>query len=336
MTDLISIQEELRDLNALIARHERVSAVHPDTDSLRANIKTLRRRRQVLEEAFSEAAARVEVDICSYRLVPVDGRLSIATLSRVLNRFQTLFSLVYSAIKTGPKQRARLSTEVTNNTSFGYAYSFAGSVGFIMTLPKEQLLSGETHLDEAMQVVFHMARAKSSREVADFARRLGPSPVRAMYEWANDHIADNLEVDIEWRQGEEVRSSLFVQKSQLEQLRKVMGETNDEREEVRSSLFVQKTQLEQLRRAIDETRDETEEELDVVGNLVGADVNGKTFHIETKEGEEIRGIFADAISEEHTVTLPKPCSAKIRKTKTIIYPTGKERISYLLLSLRSI
>ena len=308
MTDLVAIQEELQDLNALIARHERVSAAHPSAKSLRANIRTLRRRRQALGDAFSEAAARVEVDVCSYRLVPVDGRLSIATLSRVLNRFQTLFSLVYSAIKTGPKHRARLSTEVTNSTSFGYAYSFAGSVGFIMTLPKEQLLSGETHLDEAMQVVFHMARAKSSREVADFARRLGPSPVRAMYEWANDHIADNLEVNIEWRQGEEVRSSLFVQKPQLEQLRKI----------------------------IEETSDETEEELDVVGNLVGADVNGKTFHIETEEGEEIRGIFTDAISEEHTVTLPKSCSAKIRKTKTIIYPTGKERISYLLLSLRSI
>ena len=308
MTDLVAIQEELQDLNALIARHERVSAAHPSAKSLRANIRTLRRRRQALEDAFSEAAARVEVDVCSYRLIPNENRLSIAALSRALDRFQTLFSLVYDAIKTGPKRRIRLSTEVTNNTSFGYAYSFSGSVGFTMTLPNEQLLLGETHLDEAMRIVFLMAQAKSSHEIAEFANKLGPPPVRAMYRWANDHIAGDIEASIEWRRKEEIRSSLFVQKPQLEQLRKV----------------------------IEETSDETEEELDVTGNLVGADVNRKTFHIETEGGGEIRGTFADAISEEHTVTLPKPYGARIRKTTTIVYSTEEERTSYLLLSLRPI
>ena len=308
MTDLIAIQEELQDLNALIARHERASAVHPSAKSLRANIQTLKRRRQVLEDAFSEAAARVEVDICSYRLVPSESRLSIAALSKALNGFQTLFSLVYDAIKTGPKQRARLSTEATNSTSFGYAYSFNGSVGFTMTLPNEQLLLGETHLDEAMRIVFLMAQAKSSQEIAEFAKKLGPPPVRAMYRWADDHIEGNLEANIEWRR----------------------------REEVRSSLFVQKPQLEQLRKAIDETSNETEEDLDVMGNLVGADVNRKTFHIEMEGGGEIRGTFTDAISEEHTVTLPKAYGARIRKTKTIVYSTEEERTFYLLLSLRSI
>lgn len=308
MIDLTAIQEELQDLNAIIAKHERTLATHMEAKSLRANIQTLRRRRQVLEDDFLEAAARVEADVCSYRLIPGESRASISALSRALNGFQTFFSLVYDAIKTGPKQRARLSAEVTNDTALGYAYSFSGSVGFVMTLPNEQLLLGETRLDEAMRIVFLMAKATSPQEIADFAKKLGPPPVRAMYRWASDHVEYGLEADIEWRRREQVRSSLFVQEPQLEQLRKIIAETSDE----------------------------TEEELEVIGNLVGADVSRKTFHIETTGGGEIRGIFADAISEEHTVVLPKPYSAKIRKRTKIVYSTEEEQVSYFLLSLRSI
>ena len=50
MFDLTAIQEELQDLNALIARHERTLAAHTEAKSLRANIQTLKRRRQVLED----------------------------------------------------------------------------------------------------------------------------------------------------------------------------------------------------------------------------------------------------------------------------------------------
>lgn len=308
MTDLTAIQEELQDFNALIARHERTLAAQPGEKSLRANIQTLRRRRQVLEDDFLEAAARVEADVCSYRLIPGESRASISALSRALNGFQSFFSLVYDAIKTGPKQRARLSAEVMNDTALGYAYSFSGSVGFVMTLPNEQLLLGETYLDEAMRLVFLMAQATSPQEIAAFAKKLGPLPVRAMYRWASDHADCGLGADIEWRRREQVRSSLFVQEPQLDQLRKVIAETSDE----------------------------TEEELEVIGNLVGADVSRKTFHIETTGGGEIRGIFADAISEEHTVILPKPYSAKIRKRTKIVYSTEEEQVSHFLLSLRSI
>ena len=58
MLDLTVIKEELQDLNALIARHERTLAAHTEAKSLRANIQTLKRRRQVLEDDFLEAAAR--------------------------------------------------------------------------------------------------------------------------------------------------------------------------------------------------------------------------------------------------------------------------------------
>lgn len=308
MIELTALQEELQDLNALIAKHERTLASHPEAKSLCANIQTLKRRRQILEDDFLEAAAKVEIDVCSYRLIPGESRPTIMALSKALSDFQSLFSLAYDALKEGPKQTAKLSAQVMNETFLGFAYSFTGSIGFVMTLPNERLLLGETYLDQAMQMIFQMAKATTAQQIADFAKRLGPPPVRAMYKWANDHVENGLGADIEWRRREQVRSSLFVQEPQLEHLKEVIEEMSEEKEE----------------------------ELEVVGNLIGADVKRKTFHLETVGGGEVKGIFADAISTVQTVELPKPYSARIRKRTKIVYSMEEEKTEYFLLRLKAI
>ena len=308
MIELTALQEELQDLNALIAKHERTLASHPEAKSLRANIQTLKRRRQSLEDDFLEAAAKVEIDVCSYRLIPGESRPTIMALSKALSDFQSLFSLTYDALKEGPKRTAKLSAYVMSETFLGFAYSFTGSIGFVMTLPNERLLLGETYLDQAMQMIFQMAKATTSQQIADFAKRLGPPPVRAIYKWATDHVESGLGVDIEWRRREQVRSSLFIQAPQLEQLREVIAETSDEKEE----------------------------ELEVVGNLIGADVKRKTFHLETVEGGEIKGVFVDAISTEQTVELPKPYNARVRKRTKIVYSMEEEKTEYFLLRLKAL
>ncbi len=305
MIEFETIQDEIQDLNALLAQHERALASHPGEKSLRANINTLKRRRQILEDDFLEAAARVEADVCSYRLIPNERRPTILAVSKVLGGFQSLFSLVYDAIKEGPKKRATLSKEVLEETSLAFAYSFTGSVGFVMTLPNERLLFGETYLDQTMQLVFEMAKTTAPEQVAEFVKKLGAPPVRAIYKWAGDHVEYGLSADIEWRRKEQIRSSLFIQKPQLEQLREAIAKTSDE----------------------------TEEEMEVQGSLVGADVTRKSFHLETVGGGEIQGSFAHAISVEQTVELPKPYMAKIRKRTKIIYSMEDEQTSYFLLHL---
>lgn len=308
MIELTALQEELQDLNALIAKHERTLASHSEAKSLWANIQTLKRRRQTLEDDFLEAAAKVEIDVCSYRLIPGESRPTIMALSKALSDFQSLLSLVYSALKEGPKRTAKLSVQVMNDTFLGFAYSFTGSIGFVMTLPNERLLLGETYLDQAMQTICQIAKATTSQQIADFAKKLGPPPVRAMYQWANDHVESGLGVDIEWRRREQVRSNLFVQEPQLERLKEVIEETSEEKEE----------------------------EFEVVGNLIGADVKRKTFHLETVGGGEMKGVFADAISTEQTVELPKPYSARIRKRMKIVYSMEEEKTEYFLLRLKAI
>ena len=306
MASLSDIQEKLLDTQEFISRLERRLHAHPDSGHLLGNLRSAQKRRRTLERDFAIEANKVEVDLCSYRLfTEEEGVPSISAFSKTVGDFQVLFSLVYDALKNGPKERPRLSQEVRNETSLGFGYVFSGSLGMVMTLPNERLLLGETRFDESIDIIFQMAKAASASELATFVTKIGRPPVKAIYDWAKAHTDHALGADIEWRRQEQVRSKLFIQKPELENLRNV----------------------------IDEMSDETEEEIEVMGELVGADVRRHTFHIRPQAGSDITGRFADAIDAERTVELPKPYRARLRKTTTFIYSTEEEIEKYFLLAL---
>lgn len=50
-----------------------------------------------------------------------------------MGSFQKLVSVVYGAIKHGPRQRQRISEDVALETAFEFGYSFAGSLGLVFT-----------------------------------------------------------------------------------------------------------------------------------------------------------------------------------------------------------
>lgn len=182
MNDLLDTIEKLQDTQAAIRRAEKAVLEHPEMPSVALSLKSLRKRQQSLEALFSSLADDQWFDVCSYKLLPEkEGRPTLPSLTNTLGDFQTLFTLVYDTIKNGPKQRGRASAEATAATTFGFGYSFTGSVGFVLTLPNERLLTDETDLDRAMSTVFEMARAQSPQDVAKFAKELGAAPIRTMY-----------------------------------------------------------------------------------------------------------------------------------------------------------
>jgi hypothetical protein len=307
MDDLLETIEKLQDTQAAIRRAERAAAEYPDLPSVALSLRSLQERHQALESAFSSLADEQWFDICSYKVLPEkDGRVTLPSLTSSLGDFQALFTLVYDTIKNGPKQRGRASPEATAATTFAFGYSFTGSVGFVLTLPNERLLVDETDLDRAMHTVFEMARAESSDQIAVFAKELGAAPIRTMYKWATDHVRSGLSVDIDWRREEQVKSKLFIQVPELEN----------------------------LQHAIAATSDEVEETLTVTGLLVGAHVHTHSFHMELEDGSEIRGKMAEGIGSEYTVELPRRYTAHILKTTQINYATEEDIVTYYLLSLR--
>lgn len=308
-SELAEIQTKIQDTNAAIARLERMMVDSPDLPSLLANMRSLQKRYKKLEADFVAAADELGVDVCSYRLFPDETTPTLTGIVSALGDFQSLFSVVYDARRHGPKKRIRLGDDVVRESSFGFAYTYSGSLGVTLTLPNERLLLQEidTAIDEAMKAIFAMARLGEPSEILTFARSLGPATVRALYKWADDHVKAGLGADIRWRRGEQVRASLLIQRPELER----------------------------LKQTIDITSDTEEVEIDLTGELVGADIKSHTFHM-TSGDTEYRGRFTDAIGPEHAVTLPKTYRAKVRKTTKIYYSTDKEDVSYFLLSLEPV
>ncbi|CAN5653419.1 MAG: hypothetical protein ACR2N0_09310 [Rubrobacteraceae bacterium] len=296
-------QTEIRELESAIERF-------PNEQSLVLNLRSVERRYEELEAEFREVSHQQFLDICSYTVFSEEDqqRYTIPALANALADFQSLFTNVYDAIKNGPRQRqTRSNLEANINSTFEFGYSFSGSVGFMLTLPNDRLLIGDTDLDKAMDTIFNMAKAQDPEQILIYARELGAAPIRAMYKWVSDHENFGLGADINWSREHEVKYQLTAQVPEFQK----------------------------VRQAIDSSSDETVSDIDVKGELLGADAATKTFHFKTEDGIEIRGRMELNIDEQNFVSLPRRYKASIRQVSIISYSTEEEKTSHYLLSLEN-
>jgi hypothetical protein len=306
MSELLEVLGHLQDTDAAIARLERVAVEQPDVLSLTSALRSLKKRQENLEAQFAHLASNQFLDICRYRLFDdSEGRPTLRAFTSTLGDFQSLFTMVYDALKNGPKKQSQVSAEIAAKTTFGFGYTFAGSLGVVLTLPNQRLLLADSDIDEAIHIVFKMARAKTTEEVAYFAHTLGVAPVRKIYQWALDHVQAGLGVDIQWKREEAVRAELFIQPPELEVLERTIAATSDI----------------------------TEETFFVRGRLLGADVKSRTFHLEFEDGSDIRGKMSEEVASQEEIALKHHYAAKIHKRVKIHYAMEKEDVSYTLLDL---
>ncbi|MBV9155278.1 MAG: hypothetical protein JO097_03395, partial [Acidobacteriaceae bacterium] len=254
MSELFQIQERLQESGAAVARLETALIDHPASLSLLANLRSLQKARRSLEAQFLRAADERGLDICSYRIAPHEKMANAAALSKVLGTFQTVFSLMYDAIRSGePKPTKKPSEEAESKTELLVAYTFPGSLGVVFAVPNPRLHfyppDVPTFLDEAMGAVFRLAKAAES-EIAVAARTFGLGPINAIYDWAKGHANHELNANIEW-----LRSDI-----------------------VRGSVTVQYPEFARLSKAIEHTAEESKTEVIIPGTLVGADVMSRRFH----------------------------------------------------------
>ena len=303
MSALAHLQDELRDVGAGIARAEAALASSPRSRSVLITLRSLQKRQNMLEQRFLEVAGDHELDVCSYRVFMEEARPLISGLAEILSDFQKLFSLTYASVHTKqPRKRGRIGVEAAAQTSFGFAYSFGGSVGFVLTLPNDQCTQFDSDLDEAMNVVFSMAKSSKPEQIVEYARQYGPGPVRALFSWANHHADHGMGADIEWRRVNEVRASLLIQYPELRELRDAIALTSD----VRST------------------------KVEVAGDLVGIDVDRRTFHLRVGD-DDLAGSLSDDIRQ--AVELPRHYRAVIEERTITKYSTEEEKTTRILLSL---
>jgi hypothetical protein len=304
MSRLLQLQSVIRETVAGLAHFDQAIAADPESYSLSLAAKSLRDQYNQLQSQFLAEANRLEVDVCSYRLFAMLGgaRYTLTEITTALQDFQSFFTTVYRALA----MRMNKKRSEIENPDFGIAYTFPGSLGVVLTLPRElQMFSSGQEYDKAMETVFGMARARTAEEIVNHARSVGSGAVRRMDKWAADHLSYGFGADISW-------------KSQTASP---------------TRLFVQPPQIKNLRNAISLSDYSAPRDVDVIGMLWGADLDRKSFHFKTETKQDIRGRFSDAITLDHRAQLPAPYTAKLRITTQSLYATEQEEDDYFLLSL---
>lgn len=303
------IAENLRDTQAAITQLERAFLRQTPPPGMLANLDSLRRRQESLEVQFAAATATEQIDVCNYRLFRGEIERDSPTLgafTKTLFDFQSLFTLIFSAIQAEkPKQFSRVSAEDADSTAFGFAYSFTGSLGVALTLPNDRLLFGGTHIDEAIETIFKMAKSRTSDEIAEYAKSLGAAPIRCLYNWVSTQVSAGLNAHVEWKRDNKTKLELLIQLPELRLLKEIIESVSEEKEET----------------------------IILTGLLVGFDAKTRNFHMTFESTDDIRGKTSEAIAKDTTVEIPKLYTAKLTKTTKVLYSTEKEVVTYLLENL---
>ena len=255
-----------------------------------------------LEREFEAASKNAGLDLCAYRVF-ADEEPAAAACFNSAAQFQKLVSLAYDSKASGhPKLKNTLSQTAVRRSTFNLSFCFAGSVGFVLSVPNERLLLGETLLDDTMHDIFQMLKLQTTEDLRDWSRQFGIAVVRELSKWVGIHVAHGLGVDLDWRRGSESRDRIVLEQGRLQQIIGTISQTSD----VVTEEFVAK------------------------GTLIGADVAAKRFRFLTDQQVDIRGGFEDAIDSNHQVTLPKRYQAWITSKSLTLYSTEEDRITYFL------
>lgn len=307
MSALVNLIDLIRDTQAEIARTEKVVVQRGDLSfGMELAIESLEHRLQDLQHQFEQATAVEEIDVCSYRLLSVPGRYPVASVGRTFVAFQGLFSVLYDVIKRDqPRKRAKIPPESEFESTFDFGYAYAGSLGFVFTLPNERMLLGESLLDLAMGTLMEFPKASSTKEISELAKKYGAAPVRLAYQWARAHVEAGMSVDVEWRRKDEVRLHMLTQVPELKRLIDLIASTSDiERETIT-----------------------------VYGQLVGIDTVGRTFRLVIDPRNEIRGTWHESFKKPEPCIIEQYYTAKIEVETRVHYATESEDKDYYLLSL---
>lgn len=303
MSVLKDLQTQLLQTNQLIAEMERKIAADPigtPIDTLAFD--SIINRYAQLREDFKRESNKLGKDVIDYRIFSDNESLGITSISDVIAKFQKLFSIVFDAISTNsPKTTSRITKAALEETMLGFGYTYSGSIGIALTLPNDVELI-DTPLDTAIKTTFGLMEIKDEAELQEKIRTLGAGTIKVFQEWIDSHVEHNISAEVKWaksRQNELVRT---VQIPRLRYIKDILAVT-----------------------PIPE-----EESLSLTGNLVGIDIEKRTFHL-IVDGQSYVGKFADTLSAD--MTIPIPGEYTVSMIQKIITYQGKEHFDYTLVSI---
>lgn len=296
MSAIQELQIRLQSTNALIARYREtleLPTISPlEAKALKLNMRSLQNRAKRLEEEFLEHAAAEKLEVYKYRLLTGDESPSLAGVGEAWSKLQNMYTTVYCSLTDTSTQ---VVEAVLAAPQLGFAYSFPGSVGVVVTLPAkpvgELLLTGSP-IDEASDIVFNLIEGK---DIQSIAKKYGPAPIQAMNDWLEVHVKHHYGLAIEWRADNEIKRSSEVKYADLTNLQTTVQETK-----TRSTVIL-------------------------TGLLSAVDTDKKTFRLKPDSGDAIDGKYQEnVIQEQHQASIPARYTATIVTITEMVY-SGKTR-----------
>jgi len=128
--------ERAREAFASLARLEQVLVRSPGDPAPEMNYRSRKRLAERYQAELFEIAEVEHIDIYQYTLRPnIEDKYPLSSVSKSLESFQGLFSLIYAASIEGARNTAHLSVPMRMQTQLEFGYSTPGSLGVVLMVP---------------------------------------------------------------------------------------------------------------------------------------------------------------------------------------------------------
>ncbi len=278
----------------------------PKARHLQVNLAAARKMAQQAQDRLLVLAENDHVEVCNYRLVPVDSRpYALAAVSLSMLYFQNLFTQIHDAVRNGAKRISVVGSEAQRESLLEFGYSYSGSLGVMLFVPSEKTLF-DGSLDTSITALFQVVEIANQDDVRDVAKTLGTPVIKRVYDWSSSNVNGGFSTDLKWRRSDGKFFGEMITRDRMARIVEIIGRTSDV-----------------------ETIDHY-----VTGVLVGMDVKSGRFRLTVPDGEDFAGVLASQFPRELRFTVNRPYEAHIAESKTIKYATESVERKFELVDLR--
>lgn len=305
MSELQWLVENLEQTEGAVAYLERAMRENPQDEILRINAESVIKRRDDLVRKLNNNLSVSHGELVRYRMKTTGDRYPAKAVGQSIAAFQELVTAVFDAVHTKQtKQRYRPTSESVELSTFEFAGAGAGSVIISLSAPNDRILFGDTDLDQTLNLVERTLSARESDDLKQLAEVVGVSAITKAYAWADVSAGNGIETTIRWGREYEPSKDIVITVDDATIIRGLIENKSDEEQ-------------------IDHTFD---------GILHGFDGDTGYFHFETfVDRLDLKGDIDGGLAK--TWTTGKVYKALVRRTASLQYATGIEKVGWTLLRL---
>lgn len=293
-----------RKHNEIVQRMEFVLRSDPTNRVLALGLGSARRRAARSAAELEQFAASDQVDLVQYRLQHPNETYAAGAVSGSLEAFQNAFTAAADRAVNGAKTTAHYSQDIKNDSRLNFGYSYAGSLGMVLSVNNDRSLLDGGRFDAVADVFDQFLNVSNGEQAQSAHRDLGGAAINQLYKWSVANAQWETSVDFLIKRSNGTQRGQHVPHAKFVQL---------------SDIF--KVNVEDPPRTFP-----------VSGILVGLDIKLDKFHFVEPDGENYKGNLSEDFQRTHT-TVGERYTAEICERVTRVIATGSEKTSHSLISL---